>query len=99
VIRLSRAARGQIADLAKYYGDQDRPEAVRNLRAIITRAADRIETRRGRFLAAPRPYPNLTHPGWLWFKEGPYWIAFASAPGGDVIQVIFHEVANIPSRI
>jgi plasmid stabilization system protein ParE len=99
VIRLSRAARAQISELAKYYNEQDRPEAVRNLRVIIARAAERIETQRGRFFPAPRPYPSLTRPGWLWLKEGPYWIAYAAGPGGATIQVIFHEAADIPSRM
>jgi plasmid stabilization system protein ParE len=99
VIRLSRAARAQIADLAKYYEDLDRPEAVRNLRMMIARAADRIEARRGRSFPAPRPYPNLTRAGWLWLKEGPYWIAYARDSKGGLIQVIFHEAADIPNRI
>jgi hypothetical protein len=75
VIRLAQAARTQVRDLASHYADVGRPEAVRNLRVIVARAAQRIEAQRGPFFPAPRPYPNLTRPGWLWLKEGPYWIA------------------------
>jgi len=99
VIRLSRAARAQVSNLASYYDGLDRPEAVRNLRAIIARAGERIEAQRGLFFPAPRPYPNLSRPGWLWLKEGPYWIAYASDPRGAVIQVVFHEAADIPGRL
>jgi len=99
VIRLSRAARAQVLSLASYYDNLDRPEAVRNLRDIIARAGARIDAQRGLFFPAPRPYPDLTRPGWLWLKEGPYWIAYVSDPRGAVIQVIFHEAADIPSRL
>jgi plasmid stabilization system protein ParE len=98
VIRLSRRARVQIADLANHYAALDRPEAVRNLRTIVARVAERIEAQRGPFFAAPRPYPNLTRSGWFWLKEGPYWIAYVSRPAGAVIQVFFHEAADIPGR-
>jgi plasmid stabilization system protein ParE len=99
VIRLSRKARAQVSSLASYYEDLERPEAVRNLRAIIARASERIEAQRGLFLPAPRPYPNLSRPGWRWLKEGSYWIAYSSEPGGAAIQVVFHETADIPRRI
>ncbi len=99
MIRLSRAARAQVTELAKHYEDRDRPEAIRNLRAAIARAAERIEAQRGRFYPAPRPYPDLMRRGWLWLKEGPYWIAYAADPGGAVIQVVFYETANMPKRI
>ena len=59
MIRLSRTARSQISSLARYYADLDRPEAVRNLRAIVARAGERIEAGRGQFFPAPRPYLPL----------------------------------------
>jgi len=99
VIRLSRKARAQLSCLAAYYEDKERPEAVRNLRAAIARAGERIETQRGLFFCTPRPYRTLTHPGWTWLKEGTYWIAYSAEPGGAVIQVVFHEAADIPNRI
>jgi plasmid stabilization system protein ParE len=99
VIRLSRSAREQVSSLSNYYSDLDRPEAVRNLRAIIAKAIERIEAQRGLFFPAPRPYPNLRRQGWIWLKQGPYWIAYASDREGAVIRAIFHETADIPSRI
>ena len=99
MIRLSRAARIQVADLARYYDDRDRPEAVRNLRAVIVRAGERIEAQRGPFFSAPRPYPNLIRADWLWLKEGPYWIAYTPDPAGSIIRVVFHQAADIPGRL
>ena len=99
MIRLSRAARIQIAELAQYYVDLDRPEAVRNLRTTIGKAGVRILARRGSFFPAPRPYPTLARAGWVWLKEGPYWIAYVAAPEGAVIQVVFHEAADMPGRV
>jgi plasmid stabilization system protein ParE len=99
VIRLSRTAQVQVSGLAHYYEDLDRPEAAKNLRTIVAKAGGRIETRRGLFFPAPRPYPNLARPGWIWLKEGAYWIAYTQEKGGAVIQAIFHEAADIPRRI
>jgi hypothetical protein len=89
VIRLSRTARAQLSSLAAYYEDLERPEAVRNLRAAVTRASERIDTRRGLFFSAPRPYRTLTNPGWIWLKEGWHWIAYTEDPRGAVIQWFF----------
>lgn len=99
MIRLSRTARAQVSNLANYYDGLDRPEAVRNLRATIAKAGERIEAQRGPFFPTPRPYPNLTRPAWLWLKEGPYWIAYVSDSHGAVIQAVFHEAADTPNRI
>ena len=99
MIRLSPAARAQVSSLIRHYANLDRPEAVSNLRAVVARAGERIVSRRGPFYPAPRPYPTLRRPGWIWLKEGPYWIAYVADPGGAVIRAIFHEAANIPGRI
>ncbi len=99
MIRLSLVARTQVSGLTKHYRDLDRPEAIANLRAVVARAAERIEKGRGPFFPGPRPYPNLKRQGWLWLKEGPYWIEYVSDPAGGVIQVIFHEAADIPNRL
>jgi plasmid stabilization system protein ParE len=99
MIRLSPAARAQVSSLIKHYTDLDGPEAVRNPRAAIARGGDRIETRRGPFYPAPRPHPALARTGWLWLKEGPYWIAYADDSRGIALMAIFHEAANIPGRI
>lgn len=99
MIRLSRTANGQIDDLVTHYARLERPEAVRNLRSVIARAAARIETQRGPFYPAPRPYPALTRHGWQWLHERPYWIGFTALPVGAVIQVVFHDTADIPGRL
>jgi plasmid stabilization system protein ParE len=99
VIRLSRAARAQVSQLTRYYADHDRPEAVRNLRGALARAAERIEARRGPFLPTPRPYPSVARPGWQWLKQGSYWIGFASDMRGPIIRAVFHEAADIPNRM
>lgn len=99
MIRLSPAARAQVSSLIKHYTELARPEAVRNLRAVVVRGGERIDSRRGPFYPAPRPYPTLTRPGWLWLKEGPYWIAYVADPKGAIIRAVFHEAANIPGRI
>jgi len=99
VIRVSRTARGHIAALVAHYDQLERPEAVRNLRSAIARAATRIETRRGPFYPAPRPYPTLTRDGWQWLHERPYWIGFSALPVGAVILAVFHDTADIPGRL
>jgi plasmid stabilization system protein ParE len=99
VIRLSQKAREQIASLAEHYDALDRPGAVRNLRAAITQAGLRIEAQQGLFFPAPRPYPGLIRAGWIWLKEGPYWIAYTMEPDGAVIQVVFYETADITGRL
>ncbi len=50
-------------------------------------------------MPAPRPYPRLQRPGWLWLKEPPYWIAHAADARGPVIRAIFHESADMPARL
>ncbi|MEJ0045674.1 MAG: hypothetical protein WDN04_05800 [Rhodospirillales bacterium] len=99
MIRLSRTARAQVSSLTSHYRNLDRPEAVRNLRNTIAKAAERIEAQRGPFFPAPRPYPNLTRTGWLWLKEGPYWIAYGTDTAGPIIHALFHEAADIPNRL
>jgi hypothetical protein len=94
VIRFSRAARAQVSGFARHYADLERPDSIRNLRAIIASADERIETRRGMFFPAPHRFPKLARPGWVWLKVGSYWMAFASDPDGAVIQVMFHETTR-----
>jgi plasmid stabilization system protein ParE len=99
VIRLSRKAQGQVASLVRHFEALERPEATRNLRAALVRASERITRGQGLFFDAPRPYPGLTRSGWRWTKEGPYWDAFSLRGATPVIQVVFHDSANIPERL
>jgi plasmid stabilization system protein ParE len=99
VIRLSRKAQGQVASLVRHFETLEMPEATKNLRAALLRASERINLGQGLFFDAPRPDPGLVRPGWRWTKEGPYWIAYSSRGTTHVIQVVFHDAANIPERL
>jgi plasmid stabilization system protein ParE len=99
VIRLSRKAQAQVASLVRHFEALERPEATRNLRAVLIRASARITLCHGLFFDAPRPYPGLLRLGWRWTKEGPYWIAHSLHRSAPVIQAVFHEAANIPDRL
>jgi plasmid stabilization system protein ParE len=99
VIRLTSRARAQIESLTSHYVELDRDDAVRNLQAAVSTAADRISSQKGPFFATPRPYPSIARPGWRWLKAGSYWIAFGQADGDYVVHALFHETANIPGRM
>lgn len=62
-------------------------------------AAARIEERAGPFLPFPRPYPDLAELGWLWLKEGRYWIGFTPKTDAHALTAVFYDTADIPSRI
>lgn len=62
-------------------------------------AVIRIEEQGEQFLPYPRPYPALADLGWLWLKEGRYWVAFTSDGDHHVITVVFFDAADIPSRV
>jgi len=98
VIRLSSDAEAHLDALSAYYEDRDRPEATIGLLAAVVQAAARIEHAPEAGLSAPRPYPSLAHLGRRWIKEGPYWIVY-STTRPPVILGVFHEAADIPSRL
>lgn len=99
MVSLSHEARQQVADLVWHFEHRDRPEAVRNLRAAIAEAVRRIESQRGPFFPAPRPYPRLQMPQWRWLKERRYWIAFTHHDDQWVVVAVFYEAADIPTRM
>jgi plasmid stabilization system protein ParE len=99
ILPLTVLARRQLLALTSYYVQLERDEAVRNLIVALERASERIQSKRGQFYNAPRPYPALARLGVRWRKEGPYWIAFATDKRGSVIQAVFHQAADIPNRI
>ena len=98
MIRLSPDAEEHLDALSAYYEGRDRPEATIGLLAAVERAAARIERTPEAGLPAPRPYPSLAHAGRRWIKEGPYWIAYSTTQP-PVILGVFHEAADIPSRL
>lgn len=98
MIRLSPRAAQDLDALLAYYDAHDRAEAVRNLQAAVARAAARIERDPGAGLPAPRHYPGLARNGRLWVREGAYWISYTTNDP-PVISGVFHERADIPSRV
>jgi hypothetical protein len=97
VIPFTRRAAQQVADLRHHYEALARPEAVRNLFAALEQASGAIETGVDIGLLAPRPYPDLARPGWIWTKSGRYWVAYRRLPRPAILAV-FYEAADIPSR-
>jgi plasmid stabilization system protein ParE len=84
--------------LHKYYDKLQRPEAVKALIAALDTAWARIMTEPDAGLLAPRPYPEISHPGRLWIKAGRYWIAYRALPT-PVVVAVFFETADIPNRL
>jgi hypothetical protein len=99
VIRVIARARAQIAILTAYYVDRDRDDAIKNLKRAVITACNRILVQIGPFYPAPRPYPSIARPGWLWLKTGSCWVVLGETGTGYVIHALFHESANIPDRM
>jgi plasmid stabilization system protein ParE len=99
VIPLSRAAEAAVEALADYYAALGRDRAIDNLIESLGTACERYSSEPDRLLPAPRPYPALADLGFLWTKQGPYWIAFATTNNGPVVAGLFHDTANIPHRL
>jgi plasmid stabilization system protein ParE len=93
----ARALR-QIDDLIEHYEVRGRTEAIRALFSALDQAEGKIETNPAAGLPAPRPYPQLAHPGRKWLKAGRYWIAY-NPTNPPVIVAVFYETADIPGRI
>jgi hypothetical protein len=47
---------------------------------------------------APRPYPDLAHPGRAWIKVDRYWIAYSTRKAPAIVAV-FYDSADTPSRL
>ena len=97
MIELTPRAQQQVRELGAAYVRLERPDAVRNLVAVVAEAARLIERNPAAGLPAPRPYPALARPEQAWVKVGPYWVRYRlTLP--PVITGVFHERADIPSR-
>jgi hypothetical protein len=96
---LSAAAEAALDALTKHYAALGRDRATNRLAACVEAACARYESRRGRFLDAPRPYPRLADLGFRGTKEGAYWEAFQETGAGPVVAGIFYETADIPNRL
>ena len=65
---------------------------------MLAEAERKIEHDPAAGLAAPRPYPQLAHPGRAWIKSGRYWVAYDTADPPVIIGVFF-ETSDIPRRM
>ena len=97
LVPLTSLARWQFTALRLHYHARERLDALRNLTRVLTDASARIQAAPTGGMPAPRPYPGLVIPGWLWLKAGASWIAYSPAP--LAITAIFHESADIPNRL
>jgi len=82
----------------RHYENRQRDGAARALLAALQAAERWIEERPGAGSPAPRPYPQLAHPGRAWIKSGRYWIAYRPSPV-SVIVAVFYDTADIPGRL
>jgi plasmid stabilization system protein ParE len=99
IIAYTPTARAHIAALHRHYDELDRPEAVRNLLNAVQNAEALIARSPAMGLAAPRPYPELTRPNWRWLKSGRYWFGYIHAGAVTTVAAVFHDSADIPSRL
>lgn len=98
MISLSPEAEAQVDRLIAYYEAKERVAAAINLLNALERAKLSIARTPETGLAAPRPYPSLSHHSRRWIIEGRYWISYSlTAP--PVISGVFYVTADIPNRI
>jgi len=58
--------------LISHYIDKGRPEAVGVLFRALSNASAAIRAETAASLPAPRPYPAVVRPTWVWMKAGSY---------------------------
>lgn len=98
MVRLSRRAEQQVAELSRHYDRLGRPEARQSLLAALRQAAQEIEEAPSFGLPAPRPYPSLASPGRAGVKSGRYWVAYRTTDP-PLIVAVFFDGADIPGRL
>jgi hypothetical protein len=98
LIELTTVAERHLHELELHYVAKERYEALRNLRAALVVAGDKIEQDPNSGLPAPAPYRHLARSGRLWVKAGRYWFTYTTTPQLAIIG-IFYESANIPKRL
>jgi len=96
VISLTPEASAQLDEFERYYIEQQRPQALRNIGHALAEASLVILNAPQRGLAALRPYPELATLELLWLKRGRYWVAYD--PVGPIIAGIFFDTDDIPTR-
>jgi plasmid stabilization system protein ParE len=98
LIELTAVAERHLHDLERHYVTKERYEALRNLRAALVAAGDKIERHPDAGLPAPAPYRHLARPGRFWLKMSRYWFTYTTKPQLAIVG-IFYESANIPKRL
>ncbi len=96
MIALTPEASAQLDEFERYYVEQQRPQALRNLGHALAEASLVILNAPQRGLPAPRPYPELAILELLWVKRGRYGIAYD--PAGPTIAGISFDTDDIPNR-
>jgi hypothetical protein len=97
LIRYTRIARRQIADLVAHYRQKQRPEALRNLDNAMAEAEAAILRGPKRPRRYPATYSGLTRPGIAWLKSRSYWVAYQQTVP-PVIIAVFWDQAEIDRR-
>ena len=98
MIPLSPEAERQLDALLEHYERLGRIEAAQNLFKALEQASRTVLTSPMAGMVAPRPCPAARSLGFLWIKEGRYWIAYRSdAPA--MIMGVFYDAADIPGRL
>lgn len=97
MIALTPEASAQLEALERFYTEEQRPQALRNLGYALAEASLIILNAPERGLPAPRPYPELSAFALSWLKRGRYWIAYD--PIGPIIAGVFFETDDIPNRL
>ena len=98
MIPLSPEAERQLDGLLEHYEGLGRVKAAERLFQALERASQLILDDPGAGLAAPRPYPWARRLGFLWIKEGRYWIAYRGGASAIILGV-FYDAADIPGRL
>jgi hypothetical protein len=83
--------------LVAHFLRKDRPEAVKNLLAILREASATIAAGRAPIHSAPRPYPELAEAGAYWVYIPPYWIAFRNR-NNPIISAVRYDTSDMPNR-
>ena len=97
MIALTPEAAAQLAALERFYVENQRAQALRNLGYALAEASLIILNAPERGAVAPRPYPALISFNLLWLKRGRYWVAYE--PSVPIIAGVFFETNDIPNRI
>lgn len=97
MIALTPEASAQVESLERFFIENARPQALRNLGHALAEASLIILNAPERGMPALRRYPGLSALGFSRFKRGRYWIAYD--PVDPIIAGVFFETDGIPNRL